>query len=183
MYGIVSLLDDTHTGRIEQLWALFSERFGVHGAHKTPIPHISYHVAMGYDLPTLKTILSELARQVQPFTLRTNGLGLFTGTNPVLYIPVLEDAPIISLHRQIWQDAQITKIADAPRAYYQPGEWRPHITLTEGDIDHHNLPDVIRLLSQHDFLWHIPINNLAIIGGGNDDHDIHGLIQSYPLGG
>jgi hypothetical protein len=181
MYAITSLLDDTHAQYIMQIWALLEEKSGIIGQHRAPLPHVSYHVAVSYHLEALDAVLQDICQHTQPFILRTNGLGIFSGEKPVLYLPILEGDDLIRLHRRIWQE-DVLKHATEPRSYYQPEDWRPHITLAEGDLHHDNLPDVIRLLSHRDFMWHVPINNLAIIGGGNEDDKSHGLIKHYTLG-
>jgi 2'-5' RNA ligase len=183
MYAIVSILDDTHIARIKSLWAELRAELGIAEVHIAPVPHISYHVAAEYDFTTLDDILQTFARSIQPFTARTNGLGIFTGQIPVVYLPVLDDPPLVTIHQALWQ-TKAPRTAIEPHLYYHPNEWRPHITLTETNVDHDLLPQVIRLLSERDFKWSIPVDNIAVIGGnpGNDDQ-IHGILSRYPLGG
>ncbi|MFW5708709.1 MAG: 2'-5' RNA ligase family protein [Chloroflexota bacterium] len=180
MYGVVSLLDGKYTAIIEEIWDTFQRNFGVHGVHVTPIPHFSYHVAENYDISQLDELLELFTRQIEPFTIRTSGLGIFTGPEPVLYIPVVPDGNLLSIHRRIWQAIDAT--AQGSSLYYQPVEWRPHITLTQGGVDHDMLPQVIRVLSERNFNWNIEIDNLSIIGGTPESEaQVHGLVARYDL--
>jgi 2'-5' RNA ligase len=172
MYGIVSLLDDKHNGFVQDLWDEFKAKFGVHGVHRTPIPHFSYHVAQEYDLDAVRNLLMPIVRDLKPFTVQTTGLGIFTGKDPVLYVPVRRDAHIIQLHERIWRTIAESKAVIDSNTYYQPSQWHPHITLTHHDVDHDMLPKVIRVLSERQFAWEITIDNLAVLDGEDDVHTL-----------
>jgi 2'-5' RNA ligase len=103
MHGVVSLLDSTHYEQVERLWAELEARFGVRGVYMTPYPHVSYHVAAAYDLARLEPILRALAGETAPFRVRTAGLGVFTGAQPVLYLPVVRTVPLSHLHARLWE--------------------------------------------------------------------------------
>src|SRR5579871_3200774 len=85
--GVVSLLDGEHYQQVETLWAELAERFGLRGVYVTPFPHFSYHVASHYDTGQLEPILRQVASKIHPFQIKITGLGIFTGPQPVLYIP------------------------------------------------------------------------------------------------
>jgi 2'-5' RNA ligase len=95
------------------------------------------------------------------FHVKTAGLGIFTGTKPVLYIPVVRSPQLTELHREFWPE--ICKTASGVLSYYAPNMWMPHITIAQGDINHDRLPHVIQLLSERDFAWDITVDNLAVI--------------------
>lgn len=179
MYGIVSLLDEEHNAVMESIWSEFKDKFGVHGVHKTPVAHFSYHVSNHYDQELLQDILQDVIRESQPFTIQTHGLGIFTGAHPVLYVTIGFDETMYALQRKIYQ--AIEHIAIEPLAYYTPGRWVPHITLAEGDVSHDMLPDVIRLLSERDFYWEIEVNNLSLLG--SEEGKIHELQSQLIFGG
>lgn len=161
MDGVVSMLDDTHDDLVESIWAEFKRNFGVHGVHATPFAHFSYHVAARYDVDKLKRILQPFADTVTPFRVQTNGLGIFTGEHPVLYVPIRRTPELIAIHERLWKAVEPAARESSP--FYRPETWFPHITLAHGDIDHQGLPDIIRLLSRRSFTWDIAIDNIAII--------------------
>lgn len=183
MYGVVSLLDEVHHERVEAIWAELKASFGIHGVHLTPIPHFTYHLAENYDMSRLDGILSEIAEKTTPFTISTAGLGLFTGPEPVLYITITINQPLLDLHHALYKAlAEVPGqpvIAESTAPLYHFGAWQPHITLTHHDVDHDLMPEVIRLLAERDFNWQIEVNNLAVLGGA----EIHSLRTRYPLGG
>lgn len=166
MDGVVSILDEVHYKQVEALWAEFEEKLGIEGVHQTPIPHFSYHVAKSYDTPRLEKLLRRVAADTEPFEVMTNGLGIFTGENPVLYVPVVRSYDLRTFHQRIW-DA-VSEYAHETSPHYHPDAWRPHITLAYGDMDHDELPEVIRLLSKRKFRWEISINNVALISSASE---------------
>src|SRR5437764_1394983 len=103
MDGVGSFLDDTHYRLVEDLWAELEQRFGVRGVYVTPYPHFSYHVADHYDLTVLEPTLRRIAQGAPPFVVRTTGLGIFTGSSPVLYVPVVRDPVLTEFQRRLWQ--------------------------------------------------------------------------------
>jgi len=177
LYAVVSLLDERHSRQVEQIWTDLRERCAVAGIYKTPFPHFSYHVATGYDLGRLETALRRFARTCRPFRVRTNGLGIFSGPSPVVYIPVVRDPRLSDLHRRLWP--AVGKVATGPLDYYRPEAWVPHVTLGHGDISQQNLPDVIRELAPRDFHWEIEVDNLAVISSSGAAEGLH---MRIPLG-
>lgn len=161
MYGVVALLDPQYEAQVEGLWEEFRQKFGVHGVSAAPIPHFSFHLAASYDLSQVEQVLRRFAMQMSPFTVHTNGIGIFTGTEPVLFIPIIRSLMLIDLQAQLW--GPLSDAATEPSPLYQPEQWRPHITLTHRDVDHELLPQVVRLLSERDFRWEITISTLAVL--------------------
>src|SRR5690348_10878558 len=95
MDAVVSLLDREHEARIEALWDELAREFGVDALlSRVAIPHFSYHVAEKYDEPKLEAALRTFAHVHRPFTVRCAGLGIFTGPNPVLYIPIVRNGDL-----------------------------------------------------------------------------------------
>jgi 2'-5' RNA ligase len=176
MHGIVSLPDEAHESLIKNLWDEIEGRFGLQDIALRPIPHFSYQVADTYDLDRLQAVLQSIAHNTAPFQVKTTGLGIFTGSSavyPVLYVPVVRSAQLTAFQRLIWYETLPlgTGVAD----YYAPDSWIPHISLADDNLDHEHLPDLIRYLSQRDFVWTFTVNALAVIndtgeGTGMDFH-------------
>jgi len=161
MQAVVSLLDDHYYRLTEALWRELETQFGVCGVYSTPHPHFSYHVARSYDRDALASRLDRFVRAASPFQVRTTGLGIFTGTSPVLYIPIVRDLALSQFHQALW--SELAACASGSLAYYGPEQWLPHITIGVGDIHHDLLAAVVRLLSERDFRWTITIDNLAFV--------------------
>ena len=178
MYAVVSLLDEAHYRQVEELWDQLKDHCCIAGIYRTPFPHFSYHVAPGYDLALLRTRLEQFARTTPPFRVRTAGLGIFTGPNPVIYMPVVRSPLLSALHQALWPAVEET--ATGGLTYYQPDLWIPHITLGHGDLCHENLGPVVQFLNQKSLVWEIAIENLAVISStGSPD----GLYLKLPLTG
>lgn len=177
MYAVVSLLDDAHYRQVEQVWEQLRTKVGVHGIYATPFPHFSYHVAAGYDMDRLERLLRRVARQVEPFRVRTAGLGIFSGPSPVVHIPVVRCPALARLHQRLWP--QVERLAQGSLAYYEADQWMPHVTLGHGDVTPANLPEVMRLLAGQPYAWHLTVDNLAVISSTGLQNGLH---MRIPLG-
>jgi hypothetical protein len=161
MHGVVSLLDNTHHQLVEDLWAELEQAFAVRGVYVTPYPHFSYHVARHYDIEALEPVLQRLAASSIPFRVQTTGLGIFTGPQPVLYIPVVRSLELSQFHEALWDATMST--GSGIQNYYHPKNWMPHITIGFVYIAKANLPQIVRLLAERAFSWEITVDNIALI--------------------
>ncbi len=164
MQGVVTVLDEQHYRLVESLWDEFGRRFGIADLYRTPIPHISYHVAEQYDLTLLEGALHRVAENVRAFEVRTTGLGIFTGAQPVLYIPVARSRMLDEFQRMLWERTARYGVGVSP--HYAPEHWMPHITLADGNINPSKLGELVRFLSVREFAWEIPMDNLCLISSG-----------------
>ncbi len=161
MEGIVSLLDEEHRDLVYRLWADLEQEFGLRGIYAARFPHFSYHLAGSYDMAALQPVMEQFALAHSPFMARTTGLGIFTGPQPVLFVPIVRTPELTLLHQDLW--LAVAGTANEIAAFYHPHKWVPHITLAHGDLRHETLPHVTRYLSERDFTWEIRIDNLAVI--------------------
>jgi 2'-5' RNA ligase len=160
-HGVVSLLDDEHYALVEHLWDELRAKLGECGLCKMPFPHFSYHVAEQYDVDLVESVLPRLASHRATFRVRTAGLGVFSGDHPVLYVPVVRNPALSTLHQRLWQE--LAEASTGTLEYYHPERWMPHITLADGDVLKDHLPDVVHLLSARAFNWEIEVTNLSLI--------------------
>jgi 2'-5' RNA ligase len=172
MDGIVSLLDLEHKEQVQGLWDELEHEFGLCGIFTTRFPHFSYHVAGAYDCGRLGPILARFAHGHEGFTAHATGLGIFTGPQPVLFIPVVRTPELTRLHQELWW--AVAGTAAGTIDLYHPHTWVPHITLAHGDLTAQMLPDVIRFLSGRDFTWNIRIADLVLVmaAGTGDERQV-----------
>ena len=52
-------------------------------------------------------VLSQIARETEPFTIESDGLGIFTGPMPVLYVPIVRSPALSRVHQQVWQREEL----------------------------------------------------------------------------
>ena len=179
MQGIVSLLDDVHYRLVEKVRDELAQKYDVRGLYVTTYPHFSYQVAEQYDGEACESFLRELAARTSPFKIRTAGLGVFTISIPILYVPLVRSPQLSDLHRQIWEGVR-QAAPGAVAHYYSPDEWVPHVTLAQGDIDPDKLSEIVRRLCSRNFHWEFYVNNVAMI---YDAHGEQGVRCRFNFGG
>jgi 2'-5' RNA ligase len=172
MPDLVSLLDPAHYALVEGLRAELAERLGVHSLALTPYPHLSYQVAGQSDPDQLRGLMQGVATTAEPFQVRATGLGIFTGANPMIYIPIVHNLALRHFHERIWTECSAPSTGLVP--YYHPDNWLPHITLGRADSHADNLPAVIDLLGPRTFEWDIRIDNLALIWDTGTAQELRG---------
>ena len=161
MHGLVSILPQPYYAQVEALWQELESEHRLQGIRVTPLPHFSWQIAREYDFERLETILRDIAARTPPFTVRTTGLGLFTGFRPVLFIPVIKNAALLQLHTMIWEQTQ--PASQGLSFYYNPEHWTPHISLAYEDIDAANIGPILQALTFRPFNWEMTIDNIALI--------------------
>ncbi len=162
MEGVISLLDEQHQHRVESIWAGLKAEFGVRGVYITPYPHFSYHVAKKYHAALLADALTQIAATNLPFRIRANGIGIFSGAAPVLYIPLVRDGELSRLHAEVWQSVGAA-VAKGAIEHYSPVQWMPHITIGQSDITTDNLGPIVAWLNQQPLDWEVPITSIGTI--------------------
>jgi 2'-5' RNA ligase len=161
MFAIVSLLDSSTSGTIQRLWKELEAGCGLTGVRVTPYPHFSWHAADGYDDHVMEQWLKLEAEKSQPFTVRTSGLGVFTGISPVVYIPIVKNPMMMEIQKKIWIWAG--KNSSQPNPHFSPEIWIPHITLAFKDLNPEKLSCALEKFFDRDFNWEIRVDNYAIV--------------------
>lgn len=171
MHGVICLLDETHHQLVQEIWAAMEAELGIKGEMVRPYPHFSYHVAEHYDLEVLEPVLKEFATLIAPFTVRTAGLGIFTGgLLPVLYVTVVRSPHLTRLQEILWP--RLATGSAGIVEHYHPDQWVPHITLGQGGVNTENLPAVLRLLNRYQFEWTFTADNIAVLYNEGKEGDI-----------
>jgi len=169
MFGVVSLVEGRYQSIVREMWDTLQADCGFKGDFDPPIPHISWHVAKSYNLQTLKSILVDISLQTIPVTVRTAGLGIFTGEVPIIYINVVKDAALLEFQMKLWQSVQIASYEASMLC--TPENWIPHITLARGDINNCNLGCLMDELAFQDLSWELEMDHIAVIGQDDEQVD------------
>jgi hypothetical protein len=80
-YSIAALLNDEYTRIIQDIWQELDTVLGIKHPYLNPIPHITHIQADKLEQPEFRMALNKFAQDQAPFTVRTVGLGIFTGEN------------------------------------------------------------------------------------------------------
>jgi len=115
MPGIVSLLDETHSTLVKEIWQELKTDCGLTGVLATPLPHFSWQVADGYQRNVLENIIQNIVATAKPLVVHATGLGFFTAESPVVYIPVVRSKQLSEFHEIIWD--HLIPISENPSPY------------------------------------------------------------------
>lgn len=176
MHGVATLLNEDYSEKVVYLWQEMERLFGVNGVMITPIPHFSYHVAQNFDEEKVLAVLQEVAGETAVFTVKTGGIGIFTGPSPIIYMPVARNPALCRLHEHLWP--KLDALATQGIAYYAPHNWFPHITLGWGDISTKTLGPIVQWLNQQDLAWELTVTNLIYVQDpGREPHKLQHRVE------
>ena len=161
MHGLVSLLPSPYYERVEAIWDRLEQRCGLTGIRVTPYPHFSWQISEEYDFDRLEAAMQQVAARAKPFAVKTAGLGIFSGENPVVYLLVARNSRMAQLHNEIWQAT--SGLGTGVSEYYNDDNWAPHISLAYGDVDRQTLPEILDELAFESFGWEFEVNNISLI--------------------
>ena len=160
MHTIISELDPGTSKIVRDLWQQLHDKCGLRGIYMTPTPHFTWLVADEFNSDQVKSILEDLVAQVQSFKLHAFGLGVFSGEEPVLYLPMVKSLDMITLHCQIWE--HVAPVSKELELYYSPKIWVPHITLARKDLTKENLSCAVNAIAFKQIELYLQVDNLAI---------------------
>ncbi len=161
MHGLVSLLPKEHYQEVENIWQMLEDECGLVGIKVTPFPHFSWLIAADFDWQALEATLKEIAEDTEPFTVNTGGIGIFSGSSPVIFIPVLRTPNLNKFHQRVWDSIQ--SIGKDISPYYAPRIWTPHISLAYADVTQENISCAIQKLAFTMYNWEFKVDNISFI--------------------
>jgi len=161
MQAIATLLNRNADEKTTKMWQDLEKTCGLSGIKIPQDPHFSWFVAEKFDEPGLKNEFLDISLQLTEFEISANGIGLFTGEKPILYIPIVKTRKLLELHEEIWR--LLSPLGVKLSAFYQPEHWIPHITITSDDASLANINCIIETILHLPLTMTIPVNNLALI--------------------
>lgn len=162
MAGIVSLIDSETSQTVVEIRRQLDDELGVQTPIQNHYPHFSYQVAEYHDNEEVSEIIQGLANEQEPFVVHTNGIGVFSDSDPlIVYIPVIRDSHLSAFQSRVWEKGK-TAGTDF-QEYYRPERWTPHIT--SAPVERDELPSMMDLLNGYSFYWDVEIDNIATIQG------------------
>ncbi len=161
MIAIASLLDVHANRQVEEIWDWLEANCGLSEIKLSPLPHFSWQTAEGYNIDQMEAALQELTITITPFTVRTAGIGIFTGEIPVFYLALVKNSQLLNLHKTIWD--RITPFSRKVNDLYDPEYWIPHISLAYRDITPAKLSCALEGLIYSPLEMEIIVDNLSVI--------------------
>jgi 2'-5' RNA ligase len=162
--AIIALLDEAHSRQVEALWDELERDFGVRNIrYGVPWPHVTFHGAEGYRLGQVEETLRAIAGEQLPLTIRAEGLGIFAGPQPVLYVPVVRNDSLNRLHARLWE--ALAPLSEEISPYHVPEPWVAHITLAQWDIPAATLGAIVTRLAERPINWQFTLPALGLITG------------------
>jgi len=133
MYAIMTNLDSQSARQIEKIRSKAAQACG-----GDPVPlqwplHLSWQGAEAYELPEVEERMRMIAKNVAPIIATIEGVGIFTGPQPVLHLPVTRTPELSALNQTLWET--VTPLAKIFNRYFSPDQWVPHITIVYGTAE------------------------------------------------
>ena len=130
MYAIITELASESAGEIEQIRAA-----ALTGCGPDPAPlqlplHLSWQGAESYYLDEVEVRMRTIAKTFGPITTRIDGVGFFTGVEPVVYLSVTRTPELSALNATLWE--ALSPLSRSVNHYFSPDEWVPHISILYG---------------------------------------------------
>lgn len=164
---------EPYYSRVESIWDAIADECGDNGI-VNPYPHFTlYHLGAG-DAEAVEATVRDAVAETDPFGVRTGGLGVFSGHH--VYMPVTHSERLDRLHRTVV--SALETHGPAPTAYYDPGNWFPHIALATG-IDGRRVPEIVEFLLDYDLEWEFTVDTVAITHRPEDadQHELVGTVE------
>ncbi|HEU4753977.1 MAG TPA: 2'-5' RNA ligase family protein, partial [Armatimonadota bacterium] len=125
-YAVSSDLDSAAREQVLALWAGLERRFGLTRARAAIWPHVTYVVGQTNRPQELLKKVSEVAEEVSPFPVEIDGVGVFPGEWPVLFLRCAKSPALLRAYERL---LQVTAAVADVWPHYTPAYWTPHITL------------------------------------------------------
>lgn len=145
MFVIFSEIDPEAANQVSRLWYALRKSCGLKAIYNVPRPHVTWFAADQINSSNVEQILIIMAEQTKALSLRTFGFGIFSGENPVLYLPIVKTKAMFNIHQQLWD--QLCQQCNGHQSYYEPSKWVPHITLALKDLNKNNLTCAVNAIA------------------------------------
>ena len=178
MPGVIALLPNPFSSRIESLWETMERDFGIPRGYPGAIPHLTFHLG-SHDIEAgAEALVERLAAATTPFTVRTSGLGVFGGDVPVLHLMVARSPAVASLAERLTAELDAAGFPSTD-PYFAADMWIPHITIAHRNLAGIEPGPVLAWLVKQPLAWEIPVRSLSIARETETGAEI---LATFPLG-
>jgi 2'-5' RNA ligase len=145
-FAVEMFFDDDANEVVRGVWADLAQAnittLMIDGAYR---PHVSLSVFESYSSPGFQDQLRLFAKNLKPFQIKLDCLGIFPRPEGVVYFGAVVTEELLSVHCDF--RARFAGLATRARAYYLPGNWIPHCTLGYG-LSLDAIPSAVRVCSR-----------------------------------
>jgi 2'-5' RNA ligase len=159
-FAIATLVDSSIWERILEKNPSVKELILSHPGNQEFI-HFSWVVSEEMDKDKTISSLGNAAKLIQPFTVKSGGLGIFPGVVPAVTYILARNRMLDQAHSLIWNTC--TKHLGSLKMTYSSENWIPHITLLHHGLESGDYCEFLEKSIENDFSFSIQVNNLAII--------------------
>ena len=179
MPGVIALLPQPFSGRVEALWEQMESSFGVPRGYPGAIPHFTLHLGSHDVDPGAEEVVRAVANRTAPFTVYTSGLGVFGGPVPVVHVMVARAPAAANLAVALERELAAAGYPSTD-PYFAPERWIPHITIAHRNLAGVALGPLLEWLVAQDLAWEVPVGSISIARETDRSADI---LSSFPLTG
>lgn len=178
MPGVITLLPEPSSGRVEALWEGMRREFGVPRGYPGAVPHLSFHIG-SHDVDAgAEAIVERVAMATQPFTVYSAGLGVFGGAMPVIHLSVARSPAATSLAKRLATELERAGFPSSD-PYFAPDRWMPHVTIAHRNLSGMELGPLLGWLAAQPLAWEILVTTLSIARETEQSAEI---LATFPLG-
>jgi len=159
--GIITKLPDFFQEQVTKVWNDFHQLFGISRIKTTSFPHLTWVIAKESNEDLVDEKLNIIRKKTFPFVLSTNGIGIFTGKRPAVYIQIKPSIQILEFQKELYET--FSDHSDGLKKFYAPERWIPHISLAIEDIDLSNIGKVMEYLLPTTFKHDLRIENISLV--------------------
>lgn len=179
MYAIISEIDPQANLKLDKL------RTECLSACNLEIPrlrwpfHLTWQSAESYRLPEIEKRVQMIARMFAPVELNVDGIGIFTGEDPVLYLTITRTPALTALNQTLWES--LLPFAEGMNPLFSPDDWVPHVSFIYGEAKASKaISCVVEQLIPLQMGMTLKIEAISLV---YDQEDKNGLAFQYPLTG
>jgi hypothetical protein len=177
--GIITRLPSFFETEIQNVWNDFQHQIGISRIKTTSFPHLTWVIAKHTDEDLVDHQLNIFRKKITPFVFSTNGIGVFTGKRPAVYIQIKPDIRLLAFQNQLYD--LFSDHSEGLKKFYAPDRWIPHISVAIEDIDTSNIGRVMEYLLPKSFKHDIRIEYFTLVRkelGKNME-----IVRAYRLSG
>jgi 2'-5' RNA ligase len=150
-------LPEPYSSTVESIRDELVDEFGV-DEYANPFPHFTlYALDEDVDVQAVATAIEEAAEDHAPFSVHTDGIGLFPQN--VVWLPVAKSPQLTAFQSDVVQ--AVEDIGTPPVPYYEPHRWFPHVGFAVGESDEQT-GEIVEFLLDYDLEWDVTVDTVTI---------------------